>query len=87
MDIDNLVDLQKAINTGPYAWPGGYPVFFLMADCQPVSFDAVVDNYDEVLAAFDSGDAQWRPIVLCINWEDTDLYCAHTNKRIEAAYE
>ena len=28
----------------------------------------------------------WRAAAVDINYEDTELYCAHTNKQIESAY-
>jgi hypothetical protein len=31
-------------------------------------------------------DAGWIAVRLEINYEDPDLYCAHTNERIPSAY-
>ena len=28
----------------------------------------------------------WRVIACDVNWEDENLYCAHSGKRIESAY-
>lgn len=87
MKIRNLHHLQQILAAGPYAWPGGYPLYFVMADCEPMSFEAVRDNKAEVFAAFEEGgDVSWRPNFVQINWESSDLTCAHTGELIEAAY-
>ena len=36
----------------------------------------------EIVLTYDG----WRPIALEVNWEDNELYCAHTNRKIECAY-
>jgi hypothetical protein len=64
-----------------YAWPGGYPIFYLAKDngvlCPTCAneFNPERDN-DEQLEAI-AGD---------VNWEDPTLYCENCNKRIESAY-
>lgn len=32
MQINSISDFRKAMRNGPYAWPGGYPLFFVMGD-------------------------------------------------------
>jgi len=32
MRIESISDFRAAIRNGAYAWPGGYPMFFVMAD-------------------------------------------------------
>jgi len=88
MLIKSISDYRRAVRNGPYAWPGGYPVYFLMADGEACSFNAIAKECRrEVLTALASGsDEQWTPIALEINWEDGNLICAHTNERIESAY-
>lgn len=72
----------------PYAWPGGYPVYLVTRDGGALSHDACKDCWREIVSSvmtrhFDSG---WYPEAIDINWEDSDLYCDHTGKRIESAY-
>lgn len=59
-----------------YAWPGGYPLFYL-TDQNTIlcpGHATVEHEYsDETVEAAD------------INWEDTDLWCEHGH-RIESAY-
>jgi hypothetical protein len=61
-----------------YAWPGGYPMFYLVKSGDvlcPVCANKNDEEYpeDPVIA----GDA---------NWEDPELHCGNCNKRIESAY-
>jgi hypothetical protein len=83
-----LLELKAALRSGPYAWPGGYPVFFFTAYGEALSFEAVKGNWREVCAAMmHKGSAKdWEVVSSYINWEDPDLYCAHTGERIESAY-
>lgn len=85
--IHNLYHLAHVLDQGPYAWPGGYPKHFVMADGETCAFEAIADNKEEVFASFEEGgDDAWRPVAVAINWEDPHLTCAHTGKPIEAAY-
>jgi hypothetical protein len=87
MQIETRDDFVKALEHGPYAWPGGYPVYFVMADGEAMSFDAVKAERSRIEAEFlDASDKAWQPVALEVNWEDSELYCAHTNARIESAY-
>jgi hypothetical protein len=90
MLIKTLWDFNKAIHRedGPYAWPGGYPCYFICSDGEALSWDAAVANANEIRNAIIANDRSngWRVIALDINWEDVDLYCSHTNKKIQSAY-
>jgi hypothetical protein len=64
-----------------YAWPGGYPIFYLdrensvlCADCARKSDG----DPDEI--------PQFKPIAADVNYEDASLYCDQCNTRIESAY-
>jgi hypothetical protein len=86
MLINSISDFRKAIRIGPYAWPGGYPLFFIMSDGATLSFNAAKAERRLMIEALRDGDDNgWRPIAVDINWEDGDLYCDHTGKRIESA--
>lgn len=80
--------LKEALRSGPYAWPGGYPLYFIAADGEALSFKAVQENLREVMRAtcFRHYDKGWRIVGVEINWEDEHLYCAHSNERIPSAY-
>jgi hypothetical protein len=88
MEIKSIGDFRKAIRNGKFAWPGGYPMFFVMDDGEAISFEAAKAERRNILEALAADHAHdgWKPVAFEINWEDADLYCAHTGKRIESAY-
>lgn len=59
-----------------YAWPGGYPMFYLDADNNVLCPDCATKNneFDKPIVTFGTND------------EDPDLYCDHCGERIESAY-
>ena len=81
-----IEQFQKDIQE-PYAWPGGYPRFFVMHDGEALSFKAAKENQSLIeLSIKDNLDDGWHVIGCEINWEDNSLYCAHSNELIESAY-
>jgi hypothetical protein len=87
MTINSISDFRKAMRHGPYAWPGGYPCYFITSDGEALSFDAAKAERRNILEAIrDQDRSGWRVVAMDINWEDTDLVCAHTGERIESAY-
>jgi len=91
MRITSVSDFRRAVRNGPYAWPGGYPCYFIMNDGSAVSFEAVKRNVRSVLEALTDPQYRawsgWLPIAVDINWEDSTLLCDVTGERIPAAYE
>jgi hypothetical protein len=87
MTAFSISDFRKAMREGPYAWPGGYPLYFVTSDSEPLSFKAAAANRRNILDAIHNRDGSgWRIVAVDINWEDASLYCSHTNERIESAY-
>ena len=87
MKINNAKELKDAIRNGPYAWPGGYPIYFITSDGAALSFDAVKENFKLCLYETKNGNCGgWQVIGSDINWEDNNLYCEHTGKKISSAY-
>lgn len=82
-----LSQVKAALRSGPYAWPGGYPLYFLTTDGQALSFDAVRERWRDVVSAAlaDCRDG-WRLAACDVNWEASDLVCDHTGKVIPSAY-
>jgi len=81
-----LRKVKEAIRQ-PYAWPGGYPLYIVMADGEALSIEAAKAEFKLVAYAtlFAQRDG-WQAAGVEVNWEDTELYCAHTNDKIESAY-
>ena len=79
-------DFRRDIRA-PYAWPGGYPRYFLCSDGEALSFATAEENRRAILESIrdQSGDG-WRVIACPINWEDSELRCSHSGAPIESAY-
>ena len=87
MDISTAKDLKYALRNGPYAWPGGYPLYFITSDGAALSFKAVRENLRSVLWSIKNGvNDGWKVQAMAINYEDNELYCDHTGEKIESAY-
>ncbi len=63
-----------------YAWPGGYPIFYLAADGETLH-----PKCAQKFVYLDSHERE-RIIAGDVNWEDEDMTCAECNKKIESAY-
>lgn len=87
MHIKSISEFRRAYRNGPYAWPGGYPLYFITSDGAALSFKAVKENKRQILEAIrDKDRSGWRIVAIEINYEDQDLYCDHTGELIESAY-
>lgn len=87
MKIKTVEDLARVIEQGPCAWPGGYPLYFITHDGATLSFQAVKDERQLIEDSIkDKCDDGWWVVAVDVNWEDTSLYCDHTNEKIPLAY-
>lgn len=87
MQINSISDFRRIYRSGPYAWPGGYPLYFVTSDGATLSWDAVRENKRQILSAIAHNlNDGWRIIGVDINWEDSDLICDHTGEMIPSAY-
>ena len=85
--IENSLQLRATIRAGAYAWPGGYPMYFIANDGASMCFDCVQSQYFQCAYSIRHRiDDGWRIIACDINYEDEDCYCEHCNKRIPSAY-
>lgn len=66
-----------------YAWPGGYPIHYVTKDNGVLCPDCA---NNERPADLDENDDQWFIVAADVNYEDSELYCDHCNRRIEPAY-
>jgi hypothetical protein len=88
-EYDNftLQNFIKELKDGPYAWPGGYPKYFVTKDGGVLSFDSAKEMKNEIIDAMkNNSDPSWYIMGVDINWEDPDLYCDHSGEKIECAY-
>lgn len=76
-DID-AIRIEHGSDAGKlptYAWPGGYPMFYLDSENNVLCPDCSnADGYDAPVVAYD------------VNYEDKSLYCDDCSKQIESAY-
>lgn len=87
MEIKSISDFRRAARNGPYAWPGGYPCYWITADGGALAFAVAKPERRNMLEAIrDQDTPDWRPVALATNWEDAELYCDHTGERIPSAY-
>jgi hypothetical protein len=76
-------------NLPTYAWPGGYPIYYMCADNGALcphcaNTEKQVREADNHLDYPDYD--QWRIVCGEVNWEDASLTCDNCGKRIESAY-
>lgn len=87
MQINSISDFRKAMRLGPYAWPGGYPMFFVTSYGAALSFSSARYNRRKILESIATNASDgWRIVRVDINWEDPDLRCDDTGERIPSAY-
>jgi hypothetical protein len=86
-----LLEIKRQLRDGQYAWPGGYPKFFITEDGAALSFDTVRKEWRNVVwshlaAKHNAPNDGWRIAGCDINWEDSELVCDHSGQKIESAY-
>jgi hypothetical protein len=85
--IKTIADLKATLRAGSFAWPGGYPLYFITQDGAALSFKTVREEWRQVVWDWLVGASTgWRVIACGVNWEDGNLYCEHSNEKIESAY-
>ena len=84
-----LSEVKKLLREGEYAWPGGYPRYFILADGAPASFAGVRKYWKHICHAHICADGQepeWEIAACEINWEGDAGFCELTNDLIPSAY-
>lgn len=77
----------EQLRQGPYTFPGGYPVHFILSDGESLCFACAKEQCGLVARAIrDQSREGWRAVAADIDWEDGTMQCAHCNKPIECAY-
>jgi len=86
-DIRTVAQFKATLRAGAYAWPGGYPLYFITSDGAALSFAAAREEYRNIIQSIsDRANDDWRIVACDVNYEDTELYCDHSNTRIPSAY-
>lgn len=85
--ISRPCEVAACLRAGEHAGPGGYPLYFVCADGEALTFAAVRQNWREIVSAMLCRGTCGRQIVACeVNWQNPQLYCAHSGERIPSAY-
>lgn len=69
-----------------YAFPGGYPIYYLCEDGGILCPDCVNNNLELIKMAKEDNDSQWNVIALDVYYEGPVMYCGNCNAEIESAY-
>lgn len=93
--INTAAQFKAVLRNGAYAWPGGYPLFFVCDDGGALCFACAHKEAREIIGAHlevkkcpsaRRNNSQWLAVAVDVNWEDSNLYCDHCSKPIESAY-
>lgn len=86
-NIETVAQLKATLRNGPYTWPGGCQMYFITSDGEALSFEAARTEFANVAYAVKHKcNDGWRVIGCDINYEDSEMVCAHTGEPIPAAY-
>ena len=87
IDRKSWQSIKNAVRN-KYAWPGGYPLYLVTYDGDALSIDAARENWRLICSAYIRQDRRdsWYVCGADINYEDDNLYCAHSGEKIESAY-
>jgi hypothetical protein len=86
MTIKTPADFGRALRQ-PYAWPGGYPTYFVCVDGASLCHRCAKDNGGMITQAVRSQlTEEWLVVGQEVNWENASLYCDCCGDRIESAY-
>lgn len=66
-----------------YAWPGGYPIYYLDNDNAVLCPKCATEAFKRKA---DGNEFSYWPVVSDVNWEDASLQCENCYQRIESAY-
>lgn len=86
-EIRTTAEFKATLRAGAYAWPGGYQQYLVCSDGDALCFDCGRKELRNILDSIARQDRSgWRVMATDINWEDSQLYCAHCSELIPSAY-
>lgn len=86
-NIKTVSDLKATLRAGAFAWPGGYPLYFITSDGAALSFATVRKEFRRIAESIRENCSDgWRVDGCAVNYEDRELFDDHTNEKIECAY-
>ena len=84
-EINSVADLKATLRAGPFAFPGGYPLFLITSDGGALCFKCGKSEFYLIAGEIqDDDNGGWRVVACEINHgEESDLNCDHCSKLIE----
>lgn len=80
--IESGAQLKATLRAGPYAWPGGYDLYFITSDGGALCFDCVKGNLRPILESVKTGyDDGWR-VTACDMESGHLVICDHCGQTI-----
>lgn len=86
MKINNLTTLKMVLRNGPYAWPGGYPLYLVDEEGDCYHIDCVKGIFKSVVRDTKRGIGGFVMTAVEVNWEGKHLFCYECHKYIDSAY-
>lgn len=85
--ISTVAQFKATLRAGPYAWPGGYPLYLLTWDGAALCFTCGNKEARNIISAIaDKRNDGWQCAACDTNWEDDNLFCDSCSKPIASAY-
>lgn len=82
----SIKEIRQAVRQ-KFAWPGGYPLYLVMKDGESICMACARKEWKQISfstrAEYRNG---WQAEAATVNWENSELCCAHCNGKIESAY-
>ena len=84
MIIHTVEDFRKALRLGPYVWPGGYELFFIVDDGEFLCHSCAEDNRRQIADSIGTAcNDGWRVIGFDAECNaDGPVTCAHCYRTI-----
>jgi len=84
---DHFTRLRDSSKRLPaYAWPGGYPIIYIMSDGEVLCPDCANGENGAEPTADPEDHSDWRLDGHAIHWEGDPEFCCHCGAEIESAY-
>lgn len=84
-----LAEFNAALESGAYAWPGGYALRAIMADGESLCFPCLEREAERIREELGAGayqDREWIPVQIAPHWEGAPETCAHCNAELPAEF-
>lgn len=87
MKISELKANYHKGQANAYAWPGGYPLFYVTSDGAALCPACMTKERAQIFrSTHEHARDGWAVEGVDVNYEDDSLFCDHCGKQIESAY-